>query len=78
MRESNPLGEQRGERHRAFLRRWQRRQAIRLVDQEGDRSFGMLPREARRRIKAAAIGSNDFGIPPDRNPCLYVAADRPT
>src|SRR6516165_12726218 len=38
-----------------------------LVDQEGDRPFGMLPREARRRIKAAAIGSNDFGVLPNRN-----------
>jgi hypothetical protein len=26
----------------------------------------MLPREARRRIEPAAIGSNDFGMPPDR------------
>ena len=50
----------------------------RLVDQEGDRPFGMLPREARRRIKAAAIGSNDFAMPPDRKPCRYVAGDRPT
>jgi hypothetical protein len=49
-----------------------------LVDQEGDRPFGMLPREARRRIKAAAIGSNDFGMPLDRKPCLYVAGDRST
>jgi hypothetical protein len=39
--------------------------SVGLVDQEGDRPFSMISREALRRIKAAAIGSNDFGMPPD-------------
>jgi hypothetical protein len=52
--------------------------SVGLVDQEGDRPFSMLSREALRRIEAAPIGSNDFGMPPDRKPGLYVAGDRPT
>ena len=52
--------------------------SVGLVDQEGDRPFSMISREALRRIKAAAIGSNDFGMPPDCKPCLYIAGDRPT
>ena len=52
--------------------------SVGLVDQEGDRPFSMLPREALRRIEAAAIGLDDFGMPPDRKPCLYVVEDRST
>ena len=52
--------------------------SVGLVDQEGDRPFSMLSREALRRIEAVPIGSNDFGMPPDRKPGLYVAGDRPT
>jgi hypothetical protein len=51
--------------------------SVGLVDQEGDKPFSIVPREARRRIEAAAIGSNDLGMAPDRKPCLYVARDRP-
>jgi hypothetical protein len=52
--------------------------SVGLVDQERDRPFGMLPRETLRRIKGAAIGADDFGMPSDRKPCLYVVEDRPT
>jgi hypothetical protein len=73
------LSEQLGERHRAFVRHRQRRQAI-----QGWSIRKAIDLSACSRVKPAAgsqlrpLGSNDFGMPSDRKPCRYVAGDRPT